>query len=170
MKGINKFVKDGNRRYVDILPLYSLKAAAGKFGEGQDVEEEGWLYVGEGMKLHEGMFVAQVVGKSMEPTIPDGSFCIFRRYEGGTCDGKVVLAQQRDIADPETGGSCTVKRHRSTKVEDGDGSWSNQNKRFEPDNPAYEAIEILQREAEYFKLIAEYIGIIGKRKDHKGQH
>jgi len=165
-----KFVEDENRRYVDTLPLYSLKAAAGKFGEGQDVEEEGWLYVGEGMKLHEGMFVAQVVGKSMEPTIPDGSYCIFRRYEGGTRDGKVVLAQYRDIADPETGGSYTVKRYRSTKVEDGEGSWAHQSIRLEPDNPAFEAIEIPETKVEDFKVIAEYIGIVEKRKGQRGQH
>jgi len=32
-----------SRQYVDWLPVYSLRAACGKFGEGQDVEALGWV-------------------------------------------------------------------------------------------------------------------------------
>ncbi len=63
------------------------------------------------------MFVSQVVGRSMEPLIPDASYCIFRRIPAGTRQGKVVLAQHHGIADVETGGSYTVKRYESQKQE-----------------------------------------------------
>ena len=32
-----------NVKYIDFLPLYSLKAACGYFGEGEMVEESGWM-------------------------------------------------------------------------------------------------------------------------------
>jgi ATP-dependent helicase YprA (DUF1998 family)/SOS-response transcriptional repressor LexA len=153
-------IDDLSRRYVDTLPLYSLKAAAGKFGEGQDIEEEGWVYVGKEMKPHEGMFVARVAGRSMEPTITDDSYCVFRKYEGGTRNGKIVLAQHRDIADPDTGGSYTVKRYRSTKVDDGTGSWTHSTIRLESDNSEYDSIEITEDRAGEFMVVAEYVKTI----------
>ncbi|MHB1679401.1 MAG: type ISP restriction/modification enzyme [bacterium] len=67
-------------------------------------------------KLSEDMFIAKVVGKSMEPTIPDGSYCIFRFERGGSRDGKVVLVESRLVSDPETNQKFTVKRYKSEKV------------------------------------------------------
>lgn len=105
-------------RFTTHLPMYTLQAAAGYFGGGHEVEAEGWIDVskvaGVG-ELDESMFVSQVLGRSMEPRIPDRSYCIFRRVGAGTRRGKIVLAQHRDIADPETGGSYTVKRYQSAK-------------------------------------------------------
>jgi len=154
------FIDDLNRRYLDALPLYSLEAVAGKFGAGQNVEEEGWIYVGEGMKLREGMFVARVAGKSMEPTIPDGSYCVFLKYEGGSRNGKIVLAQHYDISDPDTGGSYTVKRYRSTKEEDEAGTWQHSSIRLKSDNLEYDDIEIAKESADEFKVIAEFLQTI----------
>src|SRR5882724_3818215 len=42
------------------LPKYSLRAAAGKFGEHMEVEPEDWEEVPEGLKLTEDMFIAHV--------------------------------------------------------------------------------------------------------------
>jgi len=104
-------------RFATHLPVYSLQAAAGYFGDGHAVDAEGWVDVSEAGvgALDESMFVSQVIGRSMETRIPDGSFCVFRAIGAGTRDGKIVLAQHREIADPETGGSYTVKRYRSAK-------------------------------------------------------
>ena len=46
--------------------------------------------------LRAGMFVAQVVGHSMEPGIPDGAYCLFASPVTGTRQGKTVLVQLRD--------------------------------------------------------------------------
>ena len=56
-----------------------------------------------GRRLRRGMFVAQVVGKSMEPAISDGAYCLFAAPVGGSRQGKSVLVQMRDAADPESG-------------------------------------------------------------------
>ena len=89
------------------LPLYSLHAAAGYFGAGEAVEQEGWLEVKDIGKLDTKMFVAQVHGRSMEPRINDGDYCVFRSDQVPS-DGDIVLAQYRGPADPETGGAYTV--------------------------------------------------------------
>ncbi len=55
----------------------------------------GWVRAPENLRLHEGMFVATVVGRSMEPRIPDGSACIFRAPVTGS--QKWPAAAHREI-------------------------------------------------------------------------
>lgn len=95
------------------LPVYSLRAAAGKFGAGQEVTEEGWVKVGGIGRLDTSMFVARAVGRSMEPTIRDGDYLVFRANPVGSRQGKIVLVQYRGPEDPETGGAYTVKLNPS---------------------------------------------------------
>jgi hypothetical protein len=44
-----------------------------------------------------------------------------RAAPAGSRQGKIVLVQHRDVTDPETGGSYTVKRYQSEKQGDGEG-------------------------------------------------
>jgi len=60
------------------------------------------------------MFVAQMAGHAMEPQIPDGAYCLFERHHderAHALQGRIVLAQHRDIYDPETGGNYTIRRY-----------------------------------------------------------
>lgn len=143
--------------YIDHLPVFSLKAAAGKFSGSQTVEELGWVKV-DGHKLNREMFVAQVVGKSMEPRIPDGSYCIFRANPTGSRQGKIVLAQYRGAPDSETGGQFTIKRYQSTKRHNPDDTWEHEEIRLEPLNPSYEPIIVEAKNADDVIVIAEFIG------------
>lgn len=78
-------------KYIDFLPLYSIRAACGYFGEGEIVDETGWMKV-EGMgKLNRNMFIVQAVGHSMEPLIHDGDYCVFRANPAGSDKGKLYL-------------------------------------------------------------------------------
>src|SRR5690606_18293917 len=108
-------------RYVRCIPLVPLKVAAGAFGDPQHVFDDGfeWVEVHSGRPLRRGMFVAQVVGRSMEPEIADGSYCLFASPVTGSRQGRTVLAQLRDTADPETGHRYTVKRYESEKAPEG---------------------------------------------------
>ena len=101
------------------VPLIPLRIAAGGFSAGAEAPEpEGWVTVERRGRLEE-MFAAYVSGRSMEPLIPDGALCLFRRNPTGTRQGRVVLVQDRRIVDPDTGGSFTVKRYRRvTEVTD----------------------------------------------------
>src|SRR5438105_3824115 len=56
--------------YVTHVPLYSLRAAAGKLGDEMGSDEEDWVRAPEGMRLGPELFAGHVVGRSMEPRIP----------------------------------------------------------------------------------------------------
>lgn len=142
-----------------LLPMYSLEAAAGYFGEGKAVELEGWVEVDSIGRLDEDMFVAKAVGRSMEPRIYDGDYLIFRANPAGTRRGKIVLAQGR-IVDPELGGSYTVKKYSSEKVPDPDGGWRHAKVVLAPLNPEFDPIEVEDSGDgdDGVRVIAEYLG------------
>jgi len=151
---------DEDLKYTEYLPIYSLAAAAGKFGEGVDVQEEGWIKVDIGRKLSKEMFIARVVGHSMEPLIADNSYCVFRADVVGSRQGKIVLAQHHDIRDIDTASSYTVKKYRSEKKFNEDGTWRHEKIILEPLNNKYEPI-VLSKDLEgEFKIIAEFVSIL----------
>ncbi|MFN7976482.1 MAG: type ISP restriction/modification enzyme, partial [Vicinamibacterales bacterium] len=149
-------------RYVACVPLVALKAAAGAFGEPQHVNAHDveWVTVDSHHRLRKGMFVAQVVGTSMEPAIPDGSFCLFRSPVEGSRQGKTVLVHLRDVADPESGDRFTVKRYESEKAREG-GSWKHERVVLKPVNPAFAPIVIEHAEDGQVQVVAEFLEVLG---------
>jgi SOS-response transcriptional repressor LexA len=142
------------------LPLYSLKAAAGYFAEGESVEPEGWVEASVGLSLDEQMFVVRAQGESMMPKIHDGDYIVMRAHPAGTRQGKIVLAQYRGPADPETGGSYTLKQYESVKVATRDGEWRHHQIFLRPLNPAYEPILVNPRDKSDFRILAEYVATL----------
>lgn len=142
--------------YKSHLPVYSLEAAAGYFGEGRAVELEGWAEAPTALgKLDERMFVARIVGHSMEPLLNDGDCAVFRANPAGTRQGKVVLAMG-PIEDPEIGGPYTVKKYFSEKAASEDGEWRHARVRLVPENPEYEEI-VVEAEGDEVSVVAEYV-------------
>jgi type I restriction enzyme, R subunit len=151
-----------NDRYVNCVPLLPLQVAAGAFSAPQRVEEDEnwkWVSVDTKRKIRSGMFVAQVVGKSMEPAIPDGSYCLFSAPVTGTRQGKTLLVQLRDSTDPETGERYTVKRYQSDKAKDGD-SWIHTKITLKPVNPEFSPIEFTDTQENELQVIAECIEVL----------
>ena len=149
------------KRYVTCVPLVPLKAAAGAFSDPQHVDDGDfvWAAVETTRRLRRGMFVAQVVGKSMEPTIPGGAYCLFAAPVQGTRQGKIVLAQMRDDADPESGQRYTVKRYESEKAGDED-SWRHTKIRLNPINPDFEPIILTGADEGQLQVIAEVVEVL----------
>ena len=143
-----------------LLPLYSLKAAAGYFGKGEAVEPEGWIAVPDIGKLNKEMFVARAVGRSMEPTIHDGDLCVFLANPAGSRQGKTVLVQYRGAADPETGGAFTVKRYRSEKVEAKGEEWRHGRITLSPINPDFKPIVLTPRSEGDVVVVAEWLAVL----------
>lgn len=137
------------------LPLYSLRAAAGSLGEEMESEAEDWVRAPEGMRLAPGLFVAHVVGRSMEPRIPDGSLNLFRLHPVGSRQGKILLIQRFGVLD-ETA-RYTVKRYTSEKIQTGPEQWGHGNIRLEPLNPEFEAWDV---GPEDFAVVAEWLRVI----------
>jgi len=96
----------------------------------------------------------------MEPRIHDGDYCVFRFNPKGSRNGKIVLAQYRGPADPETGGSYTVKEYHSVKTTSSGDEWRHEKILLKPLNPDFEPIELFPETAEDFQIVAELIGII----------
>ena len=149
-------------RYVSCVPLVPLQAAAGAFSDPQQIDDDGfeWVEVTSRHRLRKGMFVAQVVGKSMEPKIPDGAWCLFRAPVEGTRQGKTVLVALRDATDSETGQRYTVKRYRSEKTSDG-GAWHHERITLEPVNPDFTPIILTDADEGALQVIAELVEVLG---------
>jgi phage repressor protein C with HTH and peptisase S24 domain len=146
------------REFVSHLPMYSLQAAAGKFGEDREVEPEGWVKAPARLRLNRSMFVARVVGRSMEPRIADGSLCVFRAGVVGSRQGKLVLVER--IGSTDTSARYTVKKYTSTKAPAGkgeDASWRHTKVRLEPLNPEFEGFDLEEGKC---RVIAEFVQVL----------
>ncbi len=147
-------------RYITHLPLYSLAAACGRFdGTQADVDESKneWIAVDRN-KLDKNMFVIKAVGRSMEPDIRDGAFCIFKANPAGPFTGRKFLFKHRDAADPETGASYSIKKYVSQKGKDG-----NIKIELQPLNKEFPSIVFDgpdENISERLVIVAEFIGVV----------
>ncbi len=146
-------------KFKKYLPVYSLQAVATSFGKEEHVEMLGWKKV-DNKRLNKDMFIAQVVGKSMEPTIPDGSFCIFRFERGGSRNGLIVLVESRLVTDPETSQSFTIKRYHSQKEDLGGGQWRHKQIILSPDNKQFKDIVLNNVTGDDFHVVAEFLQVL----------
>jgi len=142
------------RPFITHLPLYGLRAAATRFGEGMEGEQEGWVRTPENLRLIEGMFVAYVVGRSMEPLIPDGSACIFRAPVTGSRKGRYLLIEK--FGETDFASRYTVKKYarQGALVESAE---RDSPIRLEPLNREFEAFELASEE---FRVVAEFVQVL----------
>ncbi len=142
------------RPFVTHLPRYSLRAAATKFCEGMDSEQEGWSRVPEKLQLMQGMFVAHVVGRSMEPRIPDGSPCVFRAPVIGSRYGRLLLIEK--FGETDFASRYTVKRYARQGPRPESDEWT-EPIRLEPLNKEFPAFDLT---ADEFRVIAEFVQVL----------
>ena len=158
--------------FENAVPIYDLAVAAGRFGDEQQanasLEEEAaasperfeWAELPDHYRPRPNLFVAQVVGESMNRVIPNGGWGLFRLNPQGTRQGKIVLVQHREIQDTETGGHYTLKRYTSEKAQEGDGSWRHTRIVLRPDTDreGYEPILLEPEEEGEARIVAEFLG------------
>ena len=134
--------------YVNCVPYYrNLKVAAGIFSELQTVSGCEWIELPSRYKPSEDLFACTIVGESMNKIIPNGSICLFRKYSGGSRDGKIVLAKHTNIQDSDFGSGYTIKEYRSNKVIN-ENHWSHQSITLRPlsYDLSYKNIELAEDE------------------------
>lgn len=137
------------------VPIYSLRAAAGKFLENDEITEEAWLETPKDLRLSPEMFAARIAGHSMEPLIPDASLCIFRHGVVGGRGGRLVLAEDRQA----TGNNrYAIKRYLSDKTYTVEG-WEHKWIRLESLNPGYPSWDLNPEEDKY-AIIAEFVRVV----------
>ena len=142
--------------YQTHLPQYSLRSAAGRFLENEEVECEEWIEAPNGIRLSQGMFAAHIQGTSMEPVIPDGSVAVFRAGVTGTRQGKRVLVEETT----QTGSAYTLKIYKSVKRPHGEDSTVRESIRLEPINPEHGVIE-LDPDEDRYRIVAEFVEVAG---------
>lgn len=153
-RGLNRLyrrhVKSNVIQFATHIPFWSLEVAAGPFRANAAASEKGWLEAPEGLRVNKDMFAATIFGRSMEPEIPDGSLCVFRRFVAGSRTGLKVLVEDREGSGDQR---YTVKRYRS------DNKGSRKRVYLESLNPEFPAWE-LEPDEERYAVIAEYIRVI----------
>jgi hypothetical protein len=170
-------------RFSTHLPFYELRAAATRFGDSfanadsadTDPTDAGrWIRLPDGLRADPDMFVARVVGRSMEPRIPDGSLCVFRHGVAGSRQGRLLLVELFD--ETNFASRYTVKRYTSVKKpssnsaarrpaagDDRDSDfapepeWSHASIRLEPLNREFEAFEL---SPDRFRVVAEFVAVL----------
>jgi len=152
-------------RYETCVPLVPLKAAAGAFSETQLAgKDDDWQWVEwEGAtRPQPGLFVAKVIGESMNRRIPNGAWCLWRANPAGTRTGKVVLAEHQEIDDPELGGKYTVKIYESEQAVAEDGDWHHRRVRLVPDSydRSFEPLVFENLEEGELRIIAELVEVL----------
>lgn len=148
-----------NQKYLEYLPVYSLQAACGYFGDGEEVDIKGWVQIPPLKSKNQDLFIVQAVGHSMEPIINDGDYCIFKANPVGSREGKIVLVQHHTIHDPDTGGSYTIKKYHSEKVIE-DGTWYHTKILLIPQNQTYHSISIEGEIVDDFHVCGEFVRLV----------
>lgn len=139
------------------IPRWTLQVAAGHFLDNAEVEPEGYEEAPADLRrVTEDVFAAEIVGTSMEPLIPNGSVCLFRRFGAGSRQGKLVLVEELGRGGNDR---YTVKRYVSAKRQREDGTWEHDAIRLEPLNPEHEAW-YLDPEAERYRIVAEFVRVL----------
>jgi SOS-response transcriptional repressor LexA len=142
------------------IPLYSLRAACGRFEDNEVPEVEGWIDAsGLGFSPDkEKHFVIYAKGDSMMPMIHNGDLCVFEWYKGGSREGEIVLTQSRDY-DPDYDGKYTIKRYHSEKLISKD-NWQHTKIHLLPLNPEYDPIYLTSEDEGEYRTIGVFKAVL----------
>ncbi|MGB5555456.1 MAG: DNA/RNA helicase domain-containing protein, partial [Flavobacteriaceae bacterium] len=143
--------------FENCIPLYDLKVSAGDFGHLQQVEDVEWIQLPTNYRPSKDLFACQVIGESMNKIIPNGAYCLFRRYSGGSRNGRIVLAEHTDVQDSDFGSCYTVKEYHSKKVADGE-QWKHDAIVLKPlsTNPGYQELVLQDETQNSFKIVGVF--------------
>ena len=150
-----------DEQFQTALPVYDLAVKAGSWGSAVVPEVLGWTRPAR-RPLDTDMFIAQVVGHSMEPGIPDGAWGLFRSFPADSqpsptaLDSRRVVAHLPSKADPETG-AYTLKRWKVTKV---GTSGEVLEVTLRPDNKVLKPITVTPANGDVW-VVAEYLETVG---------
>ncbi len=151
-------------KYTSLLPFYPVEVAAGNFVDSEIIEEpSSWLDMSQTnyhSVLAKDLFITRIKGHSMEPGIPNGSYCVFKYGVVGSRNNRVVLVKKDGVIDPDQQASFTVKRYFSEKIADPDFEWSHERIELRPDNKDYPMLIIEAEEADSFYVVAEFIQLL----------
>lgn len=142
------------------VPLLDLKIAAGDFSDAQSLEEDAieWVALPDHIRIRPGLFVAQVIGESMNRRIANGSWALFAMDNGGSRQGRVVLAERRDPDDGDGVARYTLKLYDARKSEGMEGIvYQSVTLRPDSTDPRYQPIELDLDDVDRPRIIATLV-------------
>lgn len=150
----NLFRTENIKPFENAVPFYDLKVAAGNFGELQQYDDIKWVNIPETTRPSKDLFACQVIGESMNKIIPNGSYCLFKKYNGGSRNGQIVLVEHTTFQDSDFGSCYTIKEYESKKHEDENG-WKHQSITLKPlsTDEKYKNIVLADEELGSFEII-----------------
>ena len=151
------------RPWENAVPLLNLKLAAGAFSDAQALETDAieWVALPDHIRIAPGYFVAQVVGESMNRQVPNGAWALFTTDFRGSKQGRIVLAQRRELGDPDEGGRYTLKRYDALKMEGEDGVvYERIVLRPDSTDPSFKPIEIDLEDDEGAVIVARLVSLL----------
>ena len=146
---------------VNSVPLVNIQVAAGGFSNPETYPEYEWVELPMNIAAKEGYFVCKVVGESMNKIISNGSYCLFKQYEGGSREGLIVIVQSSIIQDSEFGSGYTIKSYHSEKVVR-DDSWSHSKivLKHQSNDSTYQDIVLQEEELNDFKVVGIFVSVL----------
>jgi Uncharacterized conserved protein len=156
-KDIRVYNQDGPGR----ISLYDLKVAAGNFSAVQQAGNIGYIEVEPAFAKSGNYFACKVIGESMNKVIPDGSICLFEKYEGGSRNGLICLVELQDFIDQEFGANYTIKEYSSKKLISEDG-WVHQEISLIPRSfdSTFKPVHLREEETVNLKVIGIFVKVL----------
>jgi len=152
---------DFEQKLTNPIPLYDFYAAAGTFSEMQSNSDFTLIEGPEKIDPKNDYFACKIIGESMNRVIPNGSICLFKKYSGGSRNGKIVLVEYRDIQDQDFNSAFTVKTYSSEK-EVSDESWKHSSIVLRPNSfdNSFKNIIINKEDGPGMRVVGEFIKIL----------
>jgi SOS-response transcriptional repressor LexA len=143
------------------IPFYNFYAAAGSFSEMQSEKDFNLITVPEKYKSNDDYFACKIKGESMNKIIPNNSICIFKKYIGGSRNGKIVLVENKDFLDPDFNSSFTVKTYSSEKIVTDEG-WQHSSIVLRPNSydKKYKNIIIDENNGSNMNVVGEFVTVL----------
>jgi transcriptional regulator with XRE-family HTH domain len=135
------------------VPVTTLRAAAGRLAEAREVEALAWAVL-PGRRPPEGSFLARIVGRSMEPRLPDGAWALFRAPALLPLQRKVVLLARG--VDDRQHEAFLIKKIASIRP----GPNESLRVTLASFNPAYPPVEITVREERDLRAVADLVRLV----------
>ena len=148
-------------RLINPIPLYDFYAAAGSFSEMQSNNDFTLIEGPINTNPNNDYFACKIIGESMNKVIPNGSICLFKKYSGGSRNGKIVLVENMDIQDQDFNSAFTIKTYSSEKevfAED----WKHTSIVLRPNSfdDSFKNIIINEEDGAEMRVVGEFVKIL----------
>jgi len=146
---------------INPIPLYDFYAAAGTFSEMQSEKDFILIEGPENYNPNNDYFACKIMGESMNRVIPNDSICLFKKYTGGSRNGKILLIEYRDIQDPDFNSAFTIKTYTSEKNIK-EENWEHTSIILRPNSydSSYQNIIITDENAQGMRVVGEFVQIM----------